>query len=219
MKKLMIFLSLIVSVVVQGIDVEERTYNYRETNFIIEGRIPVFKEGDRTVSTGAHDKFQMMSEIIALESGRYFTEERGSALHSFILKGDFSKKNNKLGVDSFLVKTYYFTGGEHGMILESPYNFYKGKILNLEDIFKKDVNYKRLIKNKIEEIIIEEDPSLFYENVTVREKEFKFFFEEDNLVIIFNPYEIGPHESGIPAFKIPVSDISDHLRTSFTAAQ
>lgn len=219
MKKLMIFLSLIFSVVVQGIDVEERTFNYRENNFIIEGRIPVFKEGDKTVSTGALERFQMMSEVITMESGRYFTEERSKAPLSFILKSDFSQKNNNLGIDSFLVKTYYFTGGDHGMIMESPYNFYKGKILNLEDIFKKDVNYKRLIKNKIEEIIIEEDPSLFYENVTVREKEFKFFFEGDNLVIIFNPYEIGPHESGIPVFKIPVSDISDHLKTSFTAVQ
>ena len=214
MKRIMFFLSLVISSLSLGIEVEDKTFNYRDTHMIVEGRLPVFKDGNIVVSTKAVDNFEMLTEIITMEERKFFIEEDRKVTTNFILKSDYAVSGNSLGVESFLVKTYYYTGGRHGMILETPYNFLDGRELSLKDLFKEGVNYKRLLKNKVEEIIIEEDASIFYENIFIEEGEYKFYLKEDMLIILFNPYEIGPHESGIPAFSIPLTDISDHMSLS-----
>lgn len=214
MKRIMFFLHLIIYCFTFGVDVEDKIFNYMDKHLIIDGRVPLFKNGNSLVSTKAVENFKLLGEIISMEGGKFFIEEGQRSAENFILKSDYTASENSLGIESFLVKTYYYTGGIHGLLLETPYNFFRGKELTLKDVFRDDVNYRRLLKNKIEEIIIEEDPSMFYENISIEEKEYKFHFKDDVLVISFNPYEIGPHESGIPAFFIPIEDILDYLSTS-----
>lgn len=211
MKKRLLSLFLALTVMVLGVEIEEENLEYKGTHTIITGRLPIFKSKGRLVSKEAVDRFEALSEAVIMESRRYFIEEAKKVPTSFVLKSDYSKKENTAGIESYVVKTYYYIGGTHGMILETPYNFKGGREVSLGSLFKDEVNYKRLIKNRIEEIVIEADSSMFYDNITIKEEEFKFYFSGDKLVIIFNPYEIAPHESGIPAFSIPLEELSDYL--------
>lgn len=212
MKKILFCLFLILTAAVLGIEAEEKNVSYRDDNTIINGRIPIFKYRGRPVSEKAVDTFRILDEIVRMESRRHFREMGNKEGNPFVLKSDYSKVENKLGIDSYVVKTYYYAGREHGMVLETPYNFREGRELSLGSLFKDEVNYRRLIRNKVEEIIIEGDPSMYYENIVVEEREFKFYFSGENLVIMFNPYEIGPYESGILTFKIPLEELSDYLK-------
>ncbi len=212
MKKILFCLFLVAATIVSGVEAEEKHFSYRDGNTIIRGRIPVFKYRGKLISVKAVDTFKILDEVVRMESKRHFREEGMREGNPFVLKSDYSKVENKVGIDSYVVKTYYYAGRDHGMVLETPYNFREGREVALGSLFKDEVNYKRLIRNKIEEIIIEGDPSLYYENIVVEEREFKFYFSGENLVIIFNPYEIGPYESGILTFTIPVGELSDYLK-------
>lgn len=212
MKKILFCLCLILTTIVLGVEAEEKNFSYRDGNTIISGRVPVFKHRGQLLSEKAVDTFKILDEVVRMESRRHFRELGNKEGNPFVLKSDYSKVENKVGIDSYVVKTYYYAGREHGMVLETPYNFRKGREVTLGSLFKGEVNYRRLLRNKVEEIIIEGDPSMYYENIVVEEREFKFYFSEDNLVIIFNPYEIGPYESGILTFTIPLEELSDYLK-------
>ncbi|GLI56223.1 hypothetical protein PM10SUCC1_17370 [Propionigenium maris DSM 9537] len=212
MKKILFCLCLILTTIVLGVEAEEKNFSYRDGNTIISGRVPVFKHRGQLLSEKAVDTFKILDEVVRMESRRHFRELGNKEGNPFVLKSDYSKVENKVGIDSYVVKTYYYAGREHGMVLETPYNFRKGREVTLGSLFKDEVNYRRLLRNKVEEIIIEGDPSMYYENIVVEEREFKFYFSEDNLVIIFNPYEIGPYESGILTFTIPLEELSDYLK-------
>lgn len=212
MKKQLILLIFLMGIMTFGMEIEERKYNIQDKYTTITGNIPVFKSEEKIISDSTVDIFEFFIDLIVMESRRFFVEEGKSSPNNFVLKSDYYLKKNEMGVDSYLVKTYYYMGGEHGMMVETPYNFKDGAEVSLGDFFKEDVNYTILIKNKIEEIIIEEDPSIYYENVSIKENGYKYYFSEDKLVIIFDVYEIGPYESGIPAFEIPISELKDYLK-------
>jgi len=212
MKRILFCLFLILTVAVFGMETEDKNLQYTDKHTVITGRVPLFKYNGRTVSEEALNIFKILDEVVRMESRRYFAEENGRGSAPFVLKSDYSSVENKAGIDSYLVKTYYYIGGDHGMILETPYNFREGREVSLESLFKDGVNYRRVIRNKVEEIIIEGDPAMYHENIVVEEEDFKFYLSGENLVIIFNPYEIGPYESGIPTFTIPLEELSDYMK-------
>ena len=212
MKKLLLILVFILGVNVFGVKIEEKKYEVQEKHTTITGNIPVFIYEGKVILNEAVEIFEVLSDIVIMESKRYFIEERMTSTNNFVLKSDYKVMKNKLGIDSYLVKTYYYIGGNHGMMIETPYNFIDGRKIGLNEIFKENINYKAIIKNKIEEIIIEDNPSHYYTNVSIKEDGYKFYFFEDKLVIIFDVYEIGPFESGILSFDIPISELEDYLK-------
>lgn len=211
MKKLLFSLFLLLTTVVLGVEVEDINFQYTDNYTIVTGRVPLFKYKGSPVSEEAVNTFNILDEVMRMESRRYFREAGNREGNPFVLKSDYSKMENKAGIDSYVVKTYYYKGGDHGMILETPYNFRGSREVTLNSLFKDGINYRRVIRNRIEETIIEGDPSMYYENIVIREEDYKFYLSEDKLVIIFNPYELGPYESGILTFEIPLEELSDYL--------
>lgn len=217
MKKILVVLSLLLTTLAMGLEVEEHSHGYKDKHLIVEGRLPLFISGDRVVSKSPQERFALLTDIIKMETRRYFIEDKGDSPSSFVLKSDYQEMDNALDIRSFIVKTYYYTGGSHGMLLETPYNFRGDRELALEELFREDVNHRRLIRNRLEEIIIEEDPSLFYENISIEEEEFKYYIKDDALTILFPPYEIAPFSSGIPKFTIPLEEIREYLAPAIAA--
>lgn len=214
MKKILVVFFLLLTVTALALEVEERNYSYKDKYLIIDGRLPLFTYKGRLLSKLPEERFHTLSHIVKMESRRYFREEKGESPSSFVLKSDYEEISNTMDIRSFIVKSYYYTGGSHGMLLETPYNFRGNKELHLEDLFRGDVNYRRLIKTKLEEIIIEEDPSMFYENITIEEMEFEYYIKGQDLVVLFPPYEIAPFSSGIPKFTIPLDELREYLDPS-----
>ncbi|MDU2671954.1 WG repeat-containing protein [Clostridium hominis] len=108
---------------------------------------------------------------------------------------------------------YYPLGAAHGLSskITPVINLDSGEFYSLEDLFKVEVDWKSRL-NSIIEKMINEDPQYAY----VYKDGFKginegqnFYFDEDNLYIYFQPYDIGPYAAGFITFKIPFSLIQD----------
>lgn len=108
---------------------------------------------------------------------------------------------------------YYPLGAAHGLSskITPVINLDSGEFYSLEDLFKPGSDWKGRL-NLIIQRMINEDPQYDY----VYKDGFKginegqnFYFDEDNLYIYFQPYDIGPYAAGFITFKIPFSLIQD----------
>ncbi len=111
---------------------------------------------------------------------------------------------------------YYPLGAAHGLSskITPVINLDSGEFYSLEDLFKPGSNWKSRLDSIIQKMI-NEDPQYEY----VYKDGFKgvnegqnFYFDEDNLYIYFQPYEIGPHSAGFITFKIPFTLVRDVMK-------
>lgn len=136
----------------------------------------------------------------------------------YTYSGDFDVKffkKNLLVLSLYGYQFYY--GAAHGMPSQIyPHiNLVTGKFYELKDLFKKDVNYVNLL-SKIIKYKIENDPKYRYVYDDVFKKISKnqlFYVDENNLYIVFTPYEIAPYSEGFVTFKIPFNMIMPIIDT------
>ncbi len=121
---------------------------------------------------------------------------------------------------SFIKNEYSYSGGAHGIYQEISYVFSldTGDYLQLKDVFKES------IYDEIPELLldyIEKHPSLgvhFKSDVHkerldyLRRDNYIFYFDKDNLIIIYQPYEIASFAAGVVKIPIPLEKISDYLK-------
>lgn len=216
MKKIAVFI-LILTMFQNMFSVETKKSSIKLENqyLTIDGKIPVFYNKGKYMgnsSSRVKGGFKALMEMIKMESNKNRLENPANEDGKFILKSDFKKIDNENKIDSYIVKTFYFTGGSHGMMLEDGYNFKNGKEIFLKDIFKDSINYKGLIKQKVEEQIIKYGGDLYYADINVPDEGYSFYFKDDFLVVLFNPYTLASYEAGIITFEIPISEISAFMK-------
>lgn len=124
----------------------------------------------------------------------------------------FKSPYNKGTLLSIPVRYAQYTGGANGLEVQTGYNFdlRNGKLLLLSDLFEKNFNYKKVISDEVLRQIKANKENFFPETITSF-KEIKgnhpYYIENGNLVIFYGPFDIAPHSSGIPEFKIPFSKL------------
>lgn len=122
-------------------------------------------------------------------------------------------KNNYLSIP---IKTYEFTGGAHGMTYLKSYNYdlLTGKEFKLKDMFKKDVDYKK-IANDFINAQISKNPNMYFEGKDgfkgISDNQ-EFYIDEDGVVIYFQLYDIAPYYVGIPEFKMTWSEFGKYFK-------
>lgn len=121
-------------------------------------------------------------------------------------------KNN---IISIILTKYQFTGGAHGMTFLDAfnYNLLDGEKLKLQDLFKKDIDYEKIINDFINYEISKNQDKYFkgedgFKGIA---KNQNFYLEEDGIVIYFSLYEIAPYYVGIPTFKLKYDEFKDYL--------
>ncbi|WP_392486826.1 PdaC/SigV domain-containing protein [Haloimpatiens sp. FM7315] len=117
---------------------------------------------------------------------------------------------------SFSINYYSYTGGANGMPEKSYYNIdlKTGKRIEFKDLFKKSVDYKKVINSKINKEIAKNSVDYFKGKagfITVKDNQ-KFYLYNGNLVVEFSKYEIAPGSTGMPKFVIPFSEIKNILK-------
>lgn len=148
----------------------------------------------------------------------YESHDKDNSSPKFIYEAysEYNVAYNSDNLISIPILTYEFTGGAHGMsVLKSfNYNLKNGQELKLSDIFKEQVDYKKVINSYIKKEI-EKNKDLYFSG----EDGFKgiddnqgFYLEGDKLVIYFQLYEIAPYYVGIPKFEIPLNEIKDIIK-------
>jgi hypothetical protein len=127
---------------------------------------------------------------------------------------------------SYYSETYLYQGGAHGVTTAETINFLNAdqvQTLSLKDLFKEGVDYKVKLNNYIrEEIEKRKEEGIPYfegeEGFTTITDDQKFYLHNDQLVILFDQYEIAPGYVGIPNFSIPIQVIREDLADGIYAA-
>ncbi|EKY28647.1 hypothetical protein HMPREF0216_00700 [Clostridium celatum DSM 1785] len=117
------------------------------------------------------------------------------------------KITNNSDILSFYIDYYQFTGGAHGVTTRIAYNvdLYTGAELMVEDLFKKEFDFKRVIDKEIGRQIAK-DPDRYFmgkDGFNGIKQNQSFYIKNNSLVIYFGLYEIAPYASGISEFIIP----------------
>lgn len=127
----------------------------------------------------------------------------------------YSIQNQKCPYLSFYIDYYQFTGGAHGITTRKTYNYNlnDNKDLALKDLFKEGYNYKDIINKEIGNQIQKNKENYFtdkngFKGISDNQA---FTFNDKEITIYFQQYEIAPYVTGIPTFNIPKSLLKDGL--------
>lgn len=128
---------------------------------------------------------------------------------------DYKVTYNKNHTISIPIQKYEFTGGAHGMTYLDSYNYdlRDGKRLKLSDMFKKGIDYKKIVDTFIKENI-NKNKELYFQDegkFTGISDNQQFYIENDGLVVYFSLYEIAPYYVGIPKFKLTFDEFGKYF--------
>ncbi|MFD3448825.1 DUF3298 and DUF4163 domain-containing protein [Microbacteriaceae bacterium 4G12] len=154
-------------------------------------------------------KIMNFKKKLEKEAKKYYdvADQQSTTLHPYIANTDYKITYKKLPLLSLYMNYYQYTGGAHGIYewKANTFDIEEGKELLLEDLFKKESNYKDIIRQEVVRQIEKNKDHFFPDAAEQVEKaeHFKFFLEPDHLVIYFPLYEIAPYAVGIQQFRIP----------------
>lgn len=108
---------------------------------------------------------------------------------------------------------YYPLGAAHGLSskITPVINLESGEFYSLKDLFKKESDWKDRL-NSIIQNMIDKDPQykdVYKDGFNGINEGQNFYFDENNLYIYFQPYDIGPYAAGFITFKIPFNLIEN----------
>lgn len=115
---------------------------------------------------------------------------------------------------------YEYKGGAHGLgvVQHLTYSTKEQRLIELKDLFKEKIDYKTLINTYIQKQIVErtsKGETFFRESEGfqgIQENQDFFINAYNELVIVFNTYEIAPYSSGILYFSIPIKEIQAYMK-------
>lgn len=133
--------------------------------------------------------------------------------HLVEMVGTYEIKTNERGVLSLSLTVYSFTGGAHGLTIIKSLTFdvKTGKQYALNDLFKPDSNYVKVLSEMIEKKMVEWDVPLLEDFTQIRSDQ-DFYIADHSLVIYFQVYEWTPYVYGFPYFPITIKDIEGIIR-------
>ena len=124
---------------------------------------------------------------------------------------------------SYIFTTYQDTGGAHGntFFRTFTYDTKTGAELSIADIFKSGTDYLNKLSSisraKLPKIIgAGFDQSMMMNGTAPDTKNFQnFFVDNNNLDLLFAPYDVAPYSAGPQTLAIPLADLSDILKPEY----
>lgn len=208
--------------IVANVDTQTLTKNTDYINSIIN--IPIIITSNKDIEKYINDKIR--NDIMdfynqAQQEAKEYLGKIPSKDEKFVANVNYEVKKNSDNVLSIIVRYYKYSGGAHGYYEDVSYNLdmINGKLLQLNDLFKQNSEYKNVIDSEIRKQI---------ENIIKNDKEYKdvyqfegikpdnkFYIQDDNIVIYFDLYEIAPYAAGQPEFFINASVINHILKDQY----
>ena len=138
----------------------------------------------------------------------------GEGVYSWseMIEGRFMKPVHEM--QSYLIYTYGYTGGAHGIDSESGYTFSlsNGKRIVENDLFIQE--YKPELARLLTEQLPKAVSKDVYDMLFIKsiEPNNNFYIEPDGITYIYGRYEIGPYASGIVHIRLPWEKMSGILK-------
>jgi len=142
--------------------------------------------------------------------------------HKYETYFDYKLKYNQNGLLSVTFLNYQYTGGAHGLTVQSShtFNLKTGEEYKLKDMIKDDADYVTLISGIVEkqitkrakEGILPEQPLTPF--VAIKDEQ-DFYLSNNGVVVYFQLYEYFPYVAGIQEFAVDFSELKDILKADF----
>lgn len=134
---------------------------------------------------------------------------------------DYSLKYNQNGLLSVVFMDYQYTGGAHGLTVQSSrtLDLKTGGEYKLKDLVKVDADYVALISDTVRNMIVERVkegilPDYSIAAFTTIRDDHDFYLSNNAVVVYFQQYEHWAYAAGIQEFPIEFSLLKDMLKTS-----
>lgn len=139
-------------------------------------------------------------------------ESEGMFSWSQMMEGHFLHPYENM--QSYLLHTYGYTGGNHGMDTEKgmTFNLSDGTPVTEDDLFRRDYRpeLSEILSERLPKCVSEEAYSMLF--IKSIEPNGNFFINEKGITYIYGRYEIGPYVSGIVHVSVPWEELEDILR-------
>ena len=129
---------------------------------------------------------------------------------------DYKITYNKDNILSIPITTYNFTGGAHGMSYLKSFNYdlITGEILSLKDMFKDNIDYKKIVNDYINSEIEKNKDNYFsgkdgFNGISDNQE---FYIDNNGIVVYFQLYDIAPYYVGIPKFEFNNREFKKYLK-------
>ncbi len=193
-----------------------------ETTLSYDMEIPQFYNMKNSDLQNELNAYFLNDKEMAIEYLNEQLAEMQSSDYRYSLSEDrnFSVIRDKSGLLSLLYMGYSYSGGAHGMpfMIGMNIDFNESKLLNFADIFVEGKDYeKELLQIINNELKNKPDvyADLFEPTITELPGDNGFYFMEDNLIVYYTPYEIGPYSMGFVDFKIPLAKLGNFLKPQY----
>ncbi|HBV95651.1 MAG TPA: hypothetical protein DEF36_01175 [Desulfotomaculum sp.] len=123
-------------------------------------------------------------------------------------------KYNQNDILSVVFQNYQYTGGAHGLTVQSSYTFNlkTGRQYGLNDLFGDDAGYVSLISREIKSQLAERGIMETLNPFEAIKADQDFYVNDKGIVIYFQQYEIMPYAYGIPEFTIGRASLAGLLK-------
>lgn len=141
-------------------------------------------------------------------------KKEGWEIKQYEIHIEYDVKSNA-DILSFVVNTYMYTGGANGITRVDMYNIdvKENKELTIKDLFLESVDYKEIINKEIISQIKKQieggGVDYFTDEMGFKaiSEEQDFYLDNENLVVLFQKYDIAPGYMGTPEFKISLKTL------------
>lgn len=166
-----------------------------------------------------------MAQLLEGESAHIFEGAVSVFNYSKILKNRMIYNANN--ILTFRADVYEYTGGAHGMSNSFLFNFdlRTGKRILLSDLFidkyeerLNDILTKQLMENNNVHSVKELEELGYFITSPIFPSE-NFYFEDAEIVFVYNPYEIAPYAMGSTEIKLPISELNFLLKENSPIAK
>ena len=140
----------------------------------------------------------------------------GVDVKPYIISNVYRITYNRNNLISIVLVYYEFVGGRDYYIKVSyNYNLLTGNPLSIGDLFRENVDYRRMINEAIRNEIQRNPGAYFpgtaeqFQGIAVDQP---FYIENDHIVIFFGFHQIAPTEAAIPVISLPFRLFGNTLR-------
>lgn len=200
-----------------------------EDNAVIEINIPI-AEGDSELAKAINSKVEnhianmlnfaeepsediQLKDAIKNFDANYKSFKNDFAESALVWEATFDGEvtHNSENIISLAISSYSNTGGAHGNTNVTFYNFDKAtsKLIDINAIITDKEAFKSLAKQHFQDNI-KRDDEFTYEDYFFGEGfhlPANIGFNDEGLILFYNPYEIAPYAMGITEFIIPYEEI------------
>jgi hypothetical protein len=201
-----------------------------ELSYEIDAEYPqIIGLADSTAQEGINEKIHsfMLEKIdVFQETVQEMEQSEAEAERIWEIKSSFDADffvallNKEIASIKFNISEYY-TGAAHphNYTVAFNYDIEKREEIALESVFRPEIDYLSILSEKTKQALIEqfkgeiEGTEEWIDRGTAPEKENfqNFCFSRTDLIIFFNPYQIGPHALGGQFVEISYKQIEDYI--------